>query len=370
MTFTFDTVAAYQAAKASGGAVYNAVADSANYAAAAVSFIKATGQTVVDAMNVIVPREKGMVGDVLLYHATSQTFSWLKSYYQTWDANSFGQTYCNAAKLASAGYTAVGFLIERVGKKCLICALTDNSTSCAWSSDTSTSIPGVNTVTSILRNDGYSTWIAATDQETAEDYFGSSIYQYTWPIPRSVWNTVVGYIKAGTDVASTSFGTDSTYTVSGGVGSITCKMTEGSRTFNPADWDYDFDKWYNHNVRAARPARSGVVQKSVGRQNTIALYNSAISTPAADLCHGYGITGVTGFTAGNWWLPSVYEFLPMCYHKRLLNKKGAGIPQSWYWTSDQYSAAYAWVGTSTNAGVYYNAKTNAGRVRAVSEFII
>ena len=368
MTFTFNTVAEYQAAKASGGAIYNAVAGSSNYAAAAISFIKATGQTVTDAMNVIVPRDKGQIGDVLLYHANG--FFWLKSYYSTWNASSLGQVYCNAAKLSSAGYTPVGFLVERVGKRCLICALTDNSTGIAWSDDTSTQIPGVNTSTFITRNDGYETWIASSDQETAEDYFGGSPYVYTWPIPRSVWNTVVGYVKSGTNVASTSFGENCSYTVTDGVASITCAMTEGSRTFNPADWGYDFDRWYNYNVRAARPAKSGVVQKCLGRQNTIALYNSSVSTPAADLCHTYGISGVTGFTAGNWWLPCVNELMMMNVHKRILNRKGAGIPQSWYWSSDQYSAALAWGVVAGTAGVNQDTKTNAIRVRAFSEFII
>lgn len=83
-----------------------------------------------------------------------------------------------------------------------------------------------------------------------------------------------------------------------------------------------------------------------------------------------------GLTAGRWWLPSLGELMMICANMRKINyalsliEGATQLAETWYWSSCEYSAAYAWslylnygrAGNNTKA-------TSQGRVRAVSAFL-
>ena len=83
-----------------------------------------------------------------------------------------------------------------------------------------------------------------------------------------------------------------------------------------------------------------------------------------------------GLTAGKWWLPSLGELMMIYANMRKINyalsliNGATQLAETWYWSSTEYSATYAW-GLYLNDG---NANTNAkatyqGRVRPVSAFL-
>ena len=121
-----------------------------------------------------------------------------------------------------------------------------------------------------------------------------------------------------------------------------------------------------------------------GRANTTAIING--STPsnvtntndyAAGFCNRYSRTNANGkgLTAGKWWLPSIGEMAMIWANFDKINyalSKISGATQlqeSWYWSSTQYSATYAWY-LNLNGGFVDNFyKFNQGRVRPVSAFL-
>ena len=83
-----------------------------------------------------------------------------------------------------------------------------------------------------------------------------------------------------------------------------------------------------------------------------------------------------GLTAGRWWLPSLGELMMIYANMRKINyalsliEGATQLAETWYWSSTEYSATYAW-GLTLNDG-YAHGNTRAtyqGRVRAVSAFL-
>lgn len=83
-----------------------------------------------------------------------------------------------------------------------------------------------------------------------------------------------------------------------------------------------------------------------------------------------------GLTAGRWWLPSLGELMMIYANMRKINyalsliNGATQLAETWYWSSTEYSATYAWLlylnlGT---AGCHTKA-TNQYRVRPVSAFL-
>lgn len=365
MTFTFATEAAYLAAKASGGAVYNAVYGSTDYNAAAVSYITATGRTVVDAKNVIVDRSKGQVGDALLYKGG--TYFWCKSLAE-WSDSSLGQTMGRVDQLNSAGFYVIGWCAAKRGRECLIVSYGGDTTG-AWSSNTESAIANVFTQTSILRGDGVATGIASANAYLPERQYGSSYYVNTWPIPRAWWEAACVYERTGT--APSGQPSEISFSISAGKVTISSTGTSGAFSVRPCDWGYDFDRWYDHYVRVRRPAATGVLSANHGRANTRALVVAA-SSAAANHCNTYKPTGApTEFAAGRWWLSSTDEMCDVADAVKILNERGAGIrADSAYWTSDQCNASTAWHVNMYRGNVSNNPKTNGFRVRPLSAFTI
>lgn len=378
--FSFATVAAYRAAKASGGAIYNALIPSSstsgttNVSRAAVSFIAELGRSVTDSVNLCVPyKEGGFVGDVLCY-SSAYGYFWLKGE-SSWDSTALGQTYYDSTTFP---FVRIGYCFWGQGNHGLITELS-NGQGLAWNTDTSALVSGVYTSTSVPNGTRTNTWIAGV-MEAAEARWGSSYYVYTWPFPRVYWNEMVAKIKAGTaDSAAVAVGDSSYQVLQASDGHFYATMTVvGVNTFtsNPADYDYDFDRWYRKNVEAIIPGPSGTVtslQKIGGLNhdgvvNTRALYATG-NSPAANRAVAYAVSGAPDFGAGKWWIPTTPELIRMMKVYPKLNKYGAGFSTSYaYWTSDQCLATRAWLVGLDYGHVYHNAKTFGYQVRLVSAF--
>ena len=385
-SFTFDTRADYIAAKGSSGAIYAALQGATGIvSASAVSFIKATGETLVDAMNVFVGPDKGDIGDTLYYITTSSYagFKWLKSK-AGWSATSYGQTFFKSALIPSS-YVEVGVLVHRKGNVGLIMRNTGQGIAWCPQDYESVTVPGVVTYggSNNKVGDGTVCTYCSHSRAYAEERWGTSYYQYSWPFPKSAWNAMMDKVwanTAGSGSDSTNWSWTVTANTSAGVGtaSFTCTGPYGSITSNPADYHYDFEEWYKKRILIQWPTTANVANDFQGRANTKAIVRWAnnLSTPlttsncAAKYCNDtVAASNVPGYTAGNWWLPSMGELLNACRNHALLKAKGTQFLSSSYsiWSSTQYSAASAW--SAYDGGLLNdNYKRNGYRVCAVSAF--
>lgn len=123
-----------------------------------------------------------------------------------------------------------------------------------------------------------------------------------------------------------------------------------------------------------------------GRQHTDAAIKASSSAHvtntvsyAPGYCRAYSRANSKGkgLTAGYWWLPSVGELLMMYANKLKINYalsliKGAQLlDTSWYWSSTEFSSAYAW-NLNFGDGYLYNWGDKVGgkgHVRPVSAFL-
>lgn len=83
-----------------------------------------------------------------------------------------------------------------------------------------------------------------------------------------------------------------------------------------------------------------------------------------------------GLTAGRWWLPSLGELMMIYANMRKINyalsliNGATQLAETWYWSSTESSAAYAWRLTLSYGNAGGNAKaTTQARVRPVSAFL-
>ena len=83
-----------------------------------------------------------------------------------------------------------------------------------------------------------------------------------------------------------------------------------------------------------------------------------------------------GLTAGRWWLPSLGELMMIYANMRKINyalsliEGATQLAETWYWSSTEYSATYAWYLSLYNGIATNPAKaTIQTRVRAVSAFL-
>ena len=82
-----------------------------------------------------------------------------------------------------------------------------------------------------------------------------------------------------------------------------------------------------------------------------------------------------GLTAGKWWLPSLGELMMIYANMRKINyalsliNGATQLAETWYWSSTESSAAYAWY-LYLNYGAFYGPKAAYQyRVRPVSAFL-
>lgn len=99
---------------------------------------------------------------------------------------------------------------------------------------------------------------------------------------------------------------------------------------------------------------------------------------APGFCAAYSRVNANGqgMTAGRWWLPSLGELLCIYANMRKINyalsliEGATQLTESWYWSSTEYSATYAWFLYLSYGNAYsYTKATDKGRVRAVSAFL-
>ena len=83
-----------------------------------------------------------------------------------------------------------------------------------------------------------------------------------------------------------------------------------------------------------------------------------------------------GLTAGKWWLPSEGELMCIYANMRKINyalsliEGATQLAETWYWSSTELSATYAWLLRLSDGGAYYFTKaTNQYSLRPVSAFI-
>ena len=83
-----------------------------------------------------------------------------------------------------------------------------------------------------------------------------------------------------------------------------------------------------------------------------------------------------GLTAGKWWLPSLGELMMIYANMRKINyalsliNGATQLAETWYWSSTEYSATYAWrLNLNLGYAYGYTKATLQGRVRPVSAFL-
>ena len=99
---------------------------------------------------------------------------------------------------------------------------------------------------------------------------------------------------------------------------------------------------------------------------------------APGFCASYSRTNANGkgLTAGRWWLPSLGELMMIYANMRKINyalsliNGATQLAETWYWSSTEYSATYAWSLTLYGGNAYGNTKAaDQLRVRPVSAFL-
>lgn len=74
-----------------------------------------------------------------------------------------------------------------------------------------------------------------------------------------------------------------------------------------------------------------------------------------------------GLTAGKWWLPSLGELMMIYANMRKINyalsliNGATQLAETWYWSSTEYSATYAW-------GLYLRDGTAGGNTKAANQY--
>ena len=127
--------------------------------------------------------------------------------------------------------------------------------------------------------------------------------------------------------------------------------------------------------------RITVMNDWAGKANTAAQITHAecnTASYAPGFCAAYSRVNANGegLTAGRWWLPSLGELFCIYANMRKINyalsmiEGATQLAETWYWSSTEYSATYAWYLTLSYGNASYNTKaTGTTRVRPVSAFL-
>lgn len=118
-----------------------------------------------------------------------------------------------------------------------------------------------------------------------------------------------------------------------------------------------------------------------GKANTAAqITHDECNDPAyaPGFCAAYSRVNANGkgLTTGRWWLPSEGELMMIYANMRKINyalsfiNGATPLAETWYWSSTECSAAYAWrLNLSSGIASYGTKATDKHRVRAVSAFL-
>ena len=115
----------------------------------------------------------------------------------------------------------------------------------------------------------------------------------------------------------------------------------------------------------------------ISKSTSAAVTNTSAYAPG--FCNLYSRVNANGkgLTAGKWWLPSVGEMMMIYANMTKINyclsliSGATQLLENWYWTSTEYSAAYAWYLRLSNGTLnrWLTKASVKGRVRPVSAFI-
>ena len=373
--FTFDTLAAYLSAKSSGGAIYTALSAGGNspVSASVVSYITGTGETYIDSKNPIVDAPYGEVGDTLLYKGGK--YYWLKTRVG-YNPAGYGGAFMHEAALTAGGYTQVGILFFRNGKRGLIMAHSMYSQLQYKTSATADTGIAEHPTVRIRKGSDLSYCIGSLTR--AQAYYGSTYQMYLNPFPKSAWDAMMTQLNSGAAGSNSESGHWSwSVASSNSVLKASFSLLEGiGGTYNPADYDNDWNVWRRRILMAQVPTSVGACSDLDGQKNTKILYgsDSGATHPAAKACYEHAVSGVSDYAAGKWWLPACGEAVYMMLNYDKLKAKGhdmyalyPGAP--YFWTSTQYSSSYARYLYFGDGDVTYYSKTlTTIRARAVSAF--
>ncbi len=114
----------------------------------------------------------------------------------------------------------------------------------------------------------------------------------------------------------------------------------------------------------------------ISKSTSAAVTNTAAYAPG--FCNLYSRVNANGkgLTAGKWWLPSVGEMMMIYANMTKINYAlslitgATQLAETWYWSSTERSATYAWYLTLSTGYLGGSPKASTkGRVRPVSAFI-
>lgn len=118
--------------------------------------------------------------------------------------------------------------------------------------------------------------------------------------------------------------------------------------------------------------------KQVAASTSAAITNTASYAPGYCNLYSRANANGKGLTAGKWWLPSLGEMFIIYANMQKINyclsliNGATQLAETWYWTSTEDSATYAWGLNLDDGGTdgWYTKASYTGRVRPVSAFIV
>ena len=380
-SFIFDTVAQYQAAKASGGAILNVLQTDTSktygnidgaLSRTAISTIKETGQTLIDCVNIIVSRkEGGEIGDTLLYKGGE--YFWLKGQefmgrtaytsppaHPAWK-DMLGSNNATKNELAAAGYIIIGFVGHKEGNRVRIFADVQNNngldTAPIFNSISNSSpLPFIE---ESYNNEMYLRKLTSTPSSLRQEKIGIlcpfsfeiakamngefKIDRISWPVFRSIWNIVVDKIIKGETMGEGGSVTGGgAYFYDNGLQkwriNYEIRYENNFSYVCPSDWNFDFDYWYRTILVPIYPCGAeSYFGADVGRKNTYLMAQQGEeSFPAPYACYTYKPSGTNvpaEFGEGKWWMVSAMEMFLMAKNWNTLRNKGIRLNKDEYHVS-------------------------------------
>lgn len=345
---TFATRAAFDTALASGS-IYTLMqgVTSSKPSVAVVAHITESGETFACGTNVMVDIKSAGPGDMVMYDSTNAKYFAIA---RKWIDNNYPSQPTQAILIYKSGvlpsrFVECGTVIKRFGNKVRIAG---TNTSLPWSStnqsDYAWNVDTITSQTTVVKKGGSTTptdpvtgntlnvnsWCAFPSRRYQEARFSSGDASYL-PITRSAWNTAIA-----------SLGNSPTATISITVG-------ETSKTFCPAAFDYNYDKFIDYFFGPRRPAATGAYKDRDGLLNTLKIVTNFIanhgkSATSVDYAAGYCYNfskNAPGLGKHQWFLGTLADMGEVRPLSHTLVSASAWF-SAYLWSCCQYSAYNAW----------------------------
>lgn len=241
--------------------------------------------------------------------------------------------YCQLSEVYLSGLSNcvdIGTVIEKRGSVLKIADL-EGTSALAWAgtlSEFAETVANVHTATALRNGQGGACPSGAWDWFLTNNFFASNtgFVEEFIGVTKSAWDTAVASHKSAGTRAS---------------GAVTASSGQISGTYYVQDYNYDYDLFQRRNVLARFPSRQTDANAVLnGREQTQYIMHGYTSyVPyAAKYCVERS-KGVTGFNAGDWWLPTIDEAVRA-------GKALAAAGKGYYlaiWSCAQYAASGAWL---------------------------